>query len=428
MANKFSRGHNFSDGPPNDDVIAAYLHALIEEAAPTVAFVDDQPEKSLVNGDYVFIRDTPGNRLAKVKTDQFLGMSTRRLVLRNRILNGHPKVWQAGTSFANPTSYTSDGWIVNEITDGQITVSRDTTDPVPASAENPYLSEVYKILVTTADVTLAANQYFVLILPVEGQRAFPLFGWPTSIGIKVKSSISGTFCVTVRSQDATNSFIRECVIAPGDINNWKYFALENIPTMPTGSGNWGTDATASYVVLITLAAGTDAQGSAGSWLSGNKYATSNQTNWMGAVNNTFKIAFVQHESGQICTPLEYLDFADELQLCKRYYQKSYDYGISPGTPNHPGRLFVTGNGSTNLGFGKIVFSPILRALPVLGSSFRLYSTQNGTIDRCFNHNTGTDITISSVGLGDSGFSDINFAAAVASGHIVTGQWVADVRL
>jgi hypothetical protein len=49
------------------------LHQLIEEADPTTAFIDDQPEKSLVNGDYVFIRDTPGNRLAKVKTDQFLG-------------------------------------------------------------------------------------------------------------------------------------------------------------------------------------------------------------------------------------------------------------------------------------------------------------------------------------------------------------------
>jgi hypothetical protein len=72
MANKFARGHNFTDGPPNDDVIAAYLHALIEEAAPTTAFVDDQVEKSLVAGDYVFVKDTSGSRLARVKTDAFV--------------------------------------------------------------------------------------------------------------------------------------------------------------------------------------------------------------------------------------------------------------------------------------------------------------------------------------------------------------------
>jgi hypothetical protein len=427
MASKFTRGHSFSDGPPNDDVIAAYLHALIEEAVPTTAFVDDQVEKSLVTGDYTLVKDTPGNRLAKVKTDQFLGMTTRRLARRNRLLNGHPKVWQAGTSFIGGQS--SDGWYAHELTDGAITVSRDTTDPVPASAENPYLSEVCKVLVTTADATLAADQACALLLAVEGQRAFPLFGWPTSIGIKVKSSISGTFCVAVSSQDSANTFVRECVIAPGEINNWKYFALENIPTMPTGSGNWGTDTTKSYTVIITLAAGTNVHGSAGTWQLSGAYATSNQTNWMGAVNNTFKVAFVQHESGQICTPLDYVDFADELEQCKRYYQKSYPYGISPGTATTPGRLFLTGTGSANPGFGKIVFSPSLRATPALGSSFRLYSTVTGTIDRCYNHNSAADITIASMSsLADSGFSDINFSAAVASGHIVTGQWIADVRL
>jgi hypothetical protein len=73
MASKFSRGFTFADRASSEDLLAVYLHQLIEEADPTTAFIDDQPEKSLVNGDYVFIRDTPGNRLAKVKTDQFLG-------------------------------------------------------------------------------------------------------------------------------------------------------------------------------------------------------------------------------------------------------------------------------------------------------------------------------------------------------------------
>jgi Collagen triple helix repeat (20 copies) len=73
MASKFSRGFTFADRASSEDLLAVYLHQLIEEALPTTAFIDDQPEKSLVTGDYVFIRDTPGNRLAKVKTDQFLG-------------------------------------------------------------------------------------------------------------------------------------------------------------------------------------------------------------------------------------------------------------------------------------------------------------------------------------------------------------------
>jgi Collagen triple helix repeat (20 copies) len=73
VASKFSRGFTFADRASSEDLLAVYLHQLIEEALPTPAFIDDQPEKSLVNGDYVFIRDTPGNRLAKVKTDQFLG-------------------------------------------------------------------------------------------------------------------------------------------------------------------------------------------------------------------------------------------------------------------------------------------------------------------------------------------------------------------
>jgi hypothetical protein len=424
MASKFVRGHSFTDGPPSDDVIAAYLHALIEEATPTTAFVDDQVEKSLVVGDYTLVKDTPGNRLAKVKTDQFLGMGTRRLARRNRLLNGHPKVWQAGTSFT-PSGYTCDGWYVGEVTDGAITVSRDTTDPVPAAAENPYLSEVCKVLVTTADATLAANQYVSVFIPVEGQRAFPLFGWPTSIGIKVKSSISGTFCVAVRSADVTNAFIRECVIAPGDVNNWKYFALENIPTMPTGSGNWGTDTTASYNVIITLAAGTDFHTSAGSWLSSSRYATSNQTNWMAAVNNTFQVAFVQHESGQICTPLDYVDFPDELEYCKRYYQKSYLYSVAPGTATISNMVYQSvPAGGSFIPFCE--FTPVLRAAPALGSSFRLYSPATGAIDRIRDETAGVDRTILDIIAGDSRISRLRVNSGAAG--YSQAQWVADVRL
>ena len=57
----------------------------------------------------------------------------------------------------------------------------------------------------------------------------------------------------------------------------------------------------------------------------------NTTTWYTTNDSTFEVTGFQLEVGSQVTPFEHRSFAEELNLCKRYYQKSYAYGTAPGT-------------------------------------------------------------------------------------------------
>ena len=52
---------------------------------------------------------------------------------------------------------------------------------------------------------------------------------------------------------------------------------------------------------------------------------------MTANNKTFEITNVQLEVGNVATPFEHRSYAEELVLCQRYWQQSYDSGTPAGT-------------------------------------------------------------------------------------------------
>lgn len=65
---------------------------------------------------------------------------------------------------------------------------------------------------------------------------------------------------------------------------------------------------------------------------------------IGSQSGSFDIAAVQVEQGKNATPFETRPFAIELALCQRYYEKSYDIGLAPGTPNGSGYVQASFSG------------------------------------------------------------------------------------
>ena len=61
--------------------------------------------------------------------------------------------------------------------------------------------------------------------------------------------------------------------------------------------------------------------SADTWVTNIDVSPSNQVNWLATVGNTFYITGVQIEEGDTATEFEHRSFAEELQLCQRYYQQ-----------------------------------------------------------------------------------------------------------
>ena len=119
-------------------------------------------------------------------------------------------------------------------------------------------------------------------------------------------------------------------------NSWQRVTF-NIPgeTLST----WATSSNAALTMSLTLgAASSNVTTSLGGWNSFNAYSsnntqlyTQNSNAFMAAQGNAILVTGMQLETGSNATPFEYRLFANELRLCQRYFEKSYDLTTVPGT-------------------------------------------------------------------------------------------------
>jgi len=71
----------------------------------------------------------------------------------------------------------------------------------------------------------------------------------------------------------------------------------------------------------------------------------------------FEFTELQLELSSVATPYEYRPFQQELALCQRYYEKSYDDGVAPATATNVGSSWITCPG----GSAYIKISVVLKA-------------------------------------------------------------------
>lgn len=121
------------------------------------------------------------------------------------------------------------------------------------------------------------------------------------------------------------------------------------------------------------------------------------------------------------TPVvERLPFATMLQLCERFYERSYSYGTAPGTATTTNAVGATANAS-NTAVCPIVFRTRKRS----SGSFTLYNGGSGA-SGTWNDSVGTARAPAFNSVGENG-GYVAFTNATANGY-VTGQWVHDSRI
>jgi len=138
----------------------------------------------------------------------------------------------------------------------------------------------------------------------------------------------------------------------------------------------------------------------------------------------YEITGIQLELGDKATPFEHRSYGEELALCQRYYEKSYDMGKNPSPTNDP-------NGSINVwphtttAYGIHIYAPFSvrkRTTPTV----TMYDTATGTagyfMETGFGLRSGQVIFI-----GETGFTLRNSVVLAGTGYI-NAHFIASAEL
>ena len=255
------------------------------------------------------------------------GSATNATGFKNRIINGAMVIDQrnAGAS-VTPTSdstYTLDRWVTRHAGGaGRFSVIQSAT-----SAANFPTSTLLSVTVTSAP---SGTELYGIQQIIEGYNIAD-FGWGTAyaqsvtVSFRVRSSLTGTYCVSMRNPTADRSYVAEFTI-----NAANTFETKTVTIAGVTDGTWLSTNGAGLLFFICLGSGATREGTAGSWQSSNIVATSSQVDWINTASATFYLTGVQLEVGSTATSFEYRPYGTELALCQRYYENSYAPGTAVG--------------------------------------------------------------------------------------------------
>ena len=253
-----------------------------------------------------------------------------------------------------------------------------------------------KFTVSTAQSSLGASDELSVLIPVEGVRAARLAlgtasAAAVSIAFWVKAHRAGSYSGSLRNSAKNRSYPFTFTVNAS--NTWEF----KTATFGGDTGStWLTDTGVGFYLNICIAGGSSRVGTAGAWAGSDYSGATGTTNAVAATSDTFQV------TGAIVLPgieLPASDraaflvrpFDEEITRAKRYWQKSYDYSVAPGTNIGAGAGHVVVWGITNNVIGQTwSFSPRMRP----GGSITTYSGL-GTAGRVSAWNTTgwTDATI-----------------------------------
>ena len=330
---------------------------------------------------------------------------------KNRIINGAMAISQRGTSFVSPTgAYTIDRWEMEENTDGTVTVTQDTDAPTGFSFSQ-------KLTVTSADASLAATQDLIVGQYIEGFNTADLvFGSASAATVTlsfwVKSSLTGTFGGALQNSARTRSY--PFTYAISSASTWEQ---KTVTIAGDTSGTWiGATNGIGLRVYFGLGVGSTYSGTAGAWAATNYYSATGAVSVIGTNSATWAVTGVQLEKGSTATSFDYRPIGTELQLCQRYFERSYNIGTATGTAlvggivgfNTP--LTAASDIPTN-----ILFKVTKRDTPTM----TVYNAVSGASGTAYRTSDAAAVTVSSLNyIGTNGVGMFTLASGSANNYLI----------
>jgi len=350
------------------------------------------------------------------------------LGVRNLIINGDMRINQRGnySTTVNGTGvfYSVDRWL------GRGKASAGVFNILANSSlgEQPDRFTNHVVLDVTTASTPTSNDSYSFQQFIEGYNISKL-NWGTSAAKSItlsfwaKSTLTGTFGGSVANGDYNRFNPFSYTISAA--NTWEY---KTVTITGDTSGSWDTTNGNSMRVIFSIGAGSGRLGTAGTWTSSVLEGVTGQTNHIATNGSNLRITGVQIEEGTSATPFEHLQFGQQLALCQRYYEKSYDINTAPATNATKGLELVAGTIDANQNFYQTVrFAVPKRANP----SINFYKS-DGTANTWRYDRSGASNQSGTPSVGDNGDSSfyMRIPSTGATWVVATmsGQWTANAEL
>ncbi len=350
---------------------------------------------------------------------------------RQAIINGNFDVWQRGTTRTDSTDvsgyFLADRWLMQLVANGGTlpTVTQSRLSLTPGDVPGTFYG--YRINVNGAGTALGTSSQAYIAQKIEnGTRFLCGSGKKVTLSFWAKSDISGKKLGVNLFQDyglggspsATETLVGTTFSLTSTWTKYSFTFTTNTLVGKT----FGTNNDDSLHLRIQSMWGTSI---------GSRFNTASAETFVGAGN--IDIIQVEVCAGEVALPFQPRSFAEELALCQRYFEKSYDTGTTPGNSTSNGAFsysqgYTRGAGGTYFGEFSTPFKIPKRVVPTVN----IYSTF-GTVNAFYDGSTGLTVTggVISTLAGQNGFQISSLTAissAVSAGDGISYQWTADAEL
>ncbi len=369
------------------------------------------------------------------RIDNLEAASYRGMATRNLIMNGNFDFWQRAvtlTHLFNETKRAADRWTLDAWGGGSHNVTMARVAEVPTLAESGFYS-TYSLKLTNNNATGSA---VTLRQCIEGYDYQAIHASKVRFQFWVRSSLTGIYSVAFNNYNGPSNRYYLTTYTVAAANTWQKIAID---VELDNTTSWLFDNTGGLNVMFGLGIPTTVsigKSILNSWQNGDGRTYMSNNAWATTLNATWQIAQVQLIPGDFAGTTANIPFfragrntQDELAMCQRYYEKSYDIDTLPAAVTGVGQVYVgcRANSATNIDPGpQVTFKVTKRITPTTYTFF----ASTGATGWAWNNGaqvanpTGVDAD------GQSGFGTHYTGSAgltLGLSYIVRGHWTADAE-
>lgn len=352
---------------------------------------------------------------------------------KNLAINGALDFWQekVGTTTTVNTATGAIVWMADMVRASHagtsvknFSVVRSTD--VPTAAESGF-DATYSTLWTQLTGLASPSTTDILnpfLYSMEGYDYAQIHGKKATFGFWIKGSIAGTYGFSLRNENSDRTYRTTFTI--NQPNTWEF---KSITVQMDTQGTWNFENGRGVLVAIGSTGGASVSAAPStSWNADGLNVVSGVTNWTGTTNATLRIAMFSITEGIVGFGAKGfqragVDIQQELLMCQRYYEKSYDTNTTPGTGVDIGSIeCIAFDGASRIIDKVTTWSAPKRNTPTM----TMYSI-SGASGVIRNGSLSTDIGVAGVQVTYRGMYLLN-TNGTSAGSICRYHYVADSRL